>query len=120
MGAGSTRFSLLFALLVFNAFIGLQGCGNDGEAQDVTVPTDLIAATTGAPETATTGTTPLPPTVTVAGALEFSMDPAAAASVVEMFQDPEKKAEISSAFATSLATGLDGVEEDDVLIKNIA
>merc|ERR1719387_1275541 len=66
----------------------------------------------------TTSTTTLIQEVLV-GSLEFSMGADEAAAVVEAFEDPDRRAEVSSAFATALAGGL-GVDPSDVEITQLA
>merc|ERR1719183_1475651 len=118
-------------ILVLQGVFLIQGCGGGEE-----VP-DAVVATTSAPDTAKAATpaptaapeeetTASPEEVvpgsekTVAGSLEFTMTSAAAASVTAAFDDPSTKAEVSAAFASSLADGLPGIDADDILIKGIS
>jgi hypothetical protein len=59
------------------------------------------------------------PTTEVSGALSFSMDSAAAASVAAKFSDASTKAEVSAAFSKTIAESLSGVEASDVEIVSI-
>ena len=56
---------------------------------------------------------------TFVGSFEFTMDGAAAASVVDAFEDPAKRAAVSAAFAISLSNTIDGIEVEDIIIRSI-
>jgi hypothetical protein len=103
----------LFAFFALFAGLSIHGCGGD-------VPTEAAIAETTAETLIETTAAPLPPPTTVSGSLTFTMSKTDAENIVASLADEGKANSIKTAFAEGLASGLDGVDADDIIITKIS
>lgn len=89
-------------------------CGADHTSCYVGCPSNL-------PDDAAVGATTAAPVKTVvSGDLTFKMSATDAADLASKFADPSQKAAVSASFAKSLAASLDGIDQSDIAITEIA